>query len=102
MPTYDTTARFLRDLQSLTTAQRQALAEAIRKFVEDLQAIEAESGVGFRKGLRVKRVVGTRGVWEMTWDGDGRCTFEYGDEVVPGLRHVIWRRVGTHAVFADP
>lgn len=42
------------------------------------------------------------GVWEVTFASDGRATFAYGDEVVAGEPHVIWRRVGTHDVLGDP
>jgi len=35
----------------------------------------------FRPGLRVKRVQGHPGVWEMSWAADGRATFEYGEEI---------------------
>jgi hypothetical protein len=38
-------------------------------------------------------------VFEMTWDNDGRATFSYGEEQIPGEAHVIWRRIGTHAIF---
>jgi hypothetical protein len=41
-------------------------------------------------------------VWEVTFAADGRATFEYGTEVVAGEAHVVWRRVGTHGVLADP
>ena len=33
---------------------------------------------------------------------DRRATFQYGDEVHTGQPHVIWRRVGTHAIFRRP
>jgi len=56
----------------------------------------------FRAGLRVKGVHGAQGVFEMTWAPDGRATFEYGKEQIPGKPHVIWRRVGTHDVFRSP
>lgn len=56
----------------------------------------------FPPGLRVKRVQGTSGVWEVTFAADGRATFAYGGEVHSGEPHVIWRRVGTHDVLADP
>jgi len=42
------------------------------------------------------------GVFETTWDNDGRATFSYGEERIPGQAHVIWRRVGTHAIFTPP
>ena len=38
----------------------------------------------------------------MTYAPDGRATFAYGDEVVPGEPHIIWRRVGTHDVLSEP
>jgi hypothetical protein len=56
----------------------------------------------FPPGLRVKRVQGAEGVWEVTFAPDGRATFMYGAEVRPGEAHVIWRRVGTHDVLSDP
>jgi hypothetical protein len=33
---------------------------------------------------------------------DGRLTFQFGDEVIKGEPHVIWRRVGTHDIFDEP
>jgi hypothetical protein len=38
----------------------------------------------------------------MTWADDGRLTFQFGDEVIKGEPHVIWRRVGTHDIFDEP
>ncbi len=74
-----------------------AFLAAVSQFVEDL-------GVGgqFRKGLRVKGVRGAPGVFEMTWADDGRATFQYGESVIPGEPHVIWRRVGTHDILRQP
>ena len=50
----------------------------------------------------MKRVQGTDDVWELTWAPDGRATFEYGKEVLPGKRHVAWRRIGTRAILDTP
>jgi hypothetical protein len=50
----------------------------------------------------VKGIRGASGIYEMTWADDGRATSEFATEVVPGATHVIWRRVGTHAVFKWP
>jgi hypothetical protein len=50
---------------------------------------ERAAGKGYRPGLRVKRVRGTGSVWEMTFAPDGRATFEYGDELIPGQPHII-------------
>lgn len=38
----------------------------------------------------------------MTWAADGRATFEYGEPMLPGQPHIIWRRIGTHEVFRNP
>lgn len=98
MPTFAAADQFRKDLKKLDTAARTRFHDVIKNaFVPDLQA-----GKGFRKGLRVKHVAGTSGVWEMTWAGDGRATFEYGPELRPGEPHVIWRRIGTHEIFKRP
>lgn len=96
MPTYESLERFLRDFAKLTPQQRALFLRAVQEFVEDLR-----NGRRFRPGLRVKRVQGADGVWEMTWAPDGRATWQFGDEVKPGDVHIIWRRVGTHDIFRD-
>jgi hypothetical protein len=96
VPTYELLETFLRDLDQLTPDQRRALGAAVRRFLQDLPSRR------FRKGLRVKRVRGAGGIFEMTWAPDGRATFRYGPEVIEGQPHVIWRRVGTHAILSRP
>lgn len=97
MPTYAWLARFRADFENLTPVQQAEFLLAVAQFVDDLR-----SGRPFRKGLRVKGVQGASGIFEMTWADDGRVTFDYGDEVGKGEAHVVWRRVGTHAVFKQP
>ena len=74
------------------------LQVAVGKFVNDLKV----GNGSFQPGLRVKRVTGHPGVWEMTWAPDGRATFEFADPVLDGEVHVIWRRCGGHEIFNDP
>lgn len=93
MPTFDKTDQFKRDEKSLTPEQKKDVKAALKKFLEDLPTRQ------FRPGLRVKGVESAEGVFEMTWAGDGRLTFEYGPEVHPGEPHVIWRRVGDHKIL---
>jgi hypothetical protein len=97
VPTYAWLARFGADFDRLSPAQQAAFLAAIAQFVEDLRA-----GGQFRNGLRVKGVQGAAGVFEMTWADNGRATFQYGDAVIQGEPHVIWRRVGTHDVLKQP
>lgn len=96
MPTFAWVARFRSDFDALTRAQQSAFLTAVGQFVDDLKRGR------FRKGLRVKGVKGAKGVFEMTWADDGRATFGYGESVVEGEPHVIWRRIGTHAIFREP
>jgi hypothetical protein len=97
LPTYERLPSFNADWNKLTADQQDRFRAAVAQFVEDL-----ERGQGFRPGLRVKGVRGTRGVYEMTWAPDGRATWQYGDEVKHGEPHVIWRRVRTHGVLGAP
>ncbi len=97
MPTHAWLARFGVDFDALSPRQQAAFLAAVVQFVEDLEASRQ-----FRKGLRVKGVRGAGGVFEMTWADDGRATFEYGEPVIEGHPHIVWRRVGTHAIFEQP
>jgi len=99
MPTFQTLPRFERDWKNLPSQQRALFRKVVLEaFVPDLTAPDRP----FRPGLRVKGVAAHAGVFEMTWDHDGRATFSYGEERVPGQPHVIWRRIGTHAIFTTP
>ena len=97
MPTFAWLARFGADFDALTAEQQATFLAAVTQFVDDLRR-----GARFRKGLRVKGIQGASGIFEIAWAPDGRATFEYGNPVVPGQPHVIWRRVGTHAVLRRP
>ena len=97
MPTYDAPDSFWRDFERLNPAQQDAFLDARTKFAE-----VADSGQ-FRASLRVKPMKGRPGIWEMTCEGnDGRATFMYGPDIMPGKRHDIWRRIGTHDIFSHP
>jgi hypothetical protein len=98
MPTREVLASFWRDWDRLTPQQQRAFRQAVQQFITDLK----DSGQSFHPRLRVKRVQGSPGIWEMTWAPDGRATFQYGEEVDRGRAHVIWRRIGTHAIFRRP
>jgi hypothetical protein len=96
MPTYARTARFRREFRRLDPARQRAFLAMVERFVNSLARGQ------FDPTLRVKRVQGTRDVWEISWAPDGRATFSYGPEVRTGQAHVIWRRVGTHRALEDP
>ncbi|MFD3932632.1 hypothetical protein [Streptomyces sp. NPDC058614] len=97
MPTYEATPRFTTDLDRLRPEQRRRFHLVVSAFVSDLR-----TGGQFRPGLRIKGVRRAPGVFELTWDGNGRATWQYGPEIVPGVPHIVWRRIGTHDVLAGP
>ena len=99
MPTFETLPRFERDWKKLTPEQKELFRKVVTEaFVPDLTDPERP----FRSGLRVKGVTAHPRVFEMTWDGDGRATFTYGEQKIAGQAHLIWRRIGTHAIFTPP
>jgi hypothetical protein len=93
LPTYETTDRFRREHGRLSSDQQAAFKTAVSRFVEDLAAGK------FRRGLRVKGIVGMPGGFELTWAADGRAIFTYGAEVRSGEPHVIWLAIGTHSIL---
>ena len=96
MPTYARTRQFDRDYAALTPQERAQFRQTVAKFVADLASGR------FRPSLRVKGVQGAPGVFEMTWAEDGRATWQYGEPIVEGEPHVVWRRIGGHAIFRKP
>lgn len=94
MPTFERSERFDRDHARLSPDEKAKFLAAVKKLVEDL-----ERGRGFRKGLRIKGIRGSPGVYEMTWADDGRATFSIGSSIRAGEPHIEWRRVGTHDIL---
>jgi hypothetical protein len=95
VPTWERTARFDRDWERLEEADRDRFRRAVRHFVTDLP-----TGT-FRPGLRVRKVQGTASILEMTWAPDGRATSQIGPPGEQGP-HVVWRRIGRHAILREP
>lgn len=72
-------------------------------FVDAAELAAAGAPRPWPNSMRVKKVEGAEGVWEMTWswsDPDGRATWEWID--VEGAAAIRWRRVGTHDILKDP
>ncbi len=97
-PTFSVAARAAREYAKLGPQDRARFTRARLAFVEALRADPS----ALPPNLRVKRVTGHDGIWELTWAADGRATFEYGAEQAPGEPHVCWRRIGSHSMFSDP
>ncbi len=100
MPTHEEAAQFWSDWKRLSPASQGRFREALKKFLDDLETLP---GGQFRGSLRVKPMQGVDGIFEMTWERkDGRATFQYGDELIPGQPDIIWRRTGGDGIFTQP
>lgn len=101
---WETTPAFDADVRRLSREELAQFRDAVRDlFVPAAERIAADPGATWPASLRVKRVEGAVGIWEMTWSfsgPDGRATFEWIE--IDGERAVRWRRVGGHAIFRDP
>ncbi len=88
----------MREYLALSRAKRRLFGKAVQKMVDDMKA-----GKPFRKSLRIGVLSGHPDVYEMTWEmPDGRATFEFGPEQIPGEPHIIWRRIGGHEIYSNP
>ncbi len=101
---YERTDRFAADYRRLSAPERALFRRlVIEQFAPAAERYAADPGGPWPKTIRVKRVQGAPGVWEMTWSfagPDGRATFEWVE--IDGEPAIRWRRVGGHAIFSQP
>jgi hypothetical protein len=96
-PTFELGTGFAREFSRLTREQDRSFRKSVAKLVAALK-----EGREPPRSLRIKRVQGTDGIWEMSYSGDGRATFRYGPERKAGETHIIWLRVGGHEILSRP
>ncbi|MGI9016716.1 MAG: hypothetical protein ACR2HR_06370 [Euzebya sp.] len=104
---YEVTASARADIRRLSHSDREAFKAAAKTFSAAADRVVIEHDSGWPVALRVKRVPGSKGVWEMTWPfsgPDGRATWEWTTVEVDGTAHpaIRWRRVGDHRIFKSP
>lgn len=101
---FEQTPRFAHDYWALPHSHRELARRVITKvFQSAAERAAAGEANPWPSGLRVKKVQGRRGVWEMTWSmdrPDGRATWEWTE--IDGEPAVRWRRIGTHRIFTNP
>ena len=103
------TDSFKSDYNKLTPIERELFRSAVKDFNAacDQFLVRREWSV-FPNGLRVKRVSGTKGIFEMTWSfsgPDGRATWEWTSVTDSDGKErpaVRWRRVGNHDILREP
>jgi len=98
------TARLAGDLRRLSRDELELFRKVIRdRFHPAAVARAADPASAWPKSLRIKRVQGVEGIWEMTWSlsgPDGRATFEWIE--IDGEPAIFWRRVGGHEILGEP
>ena len=101
---YNAAPAFVTDWARLSRSEQDAFLGVIRKrFNLACERYARDPSTPWPRSLRVKRVQGTSGVWEMTWSftgPDGRATFEWIE--VDGELAIQWRRIGGHEIFGRP
>jgi len=103
---FERTESFKADYRRLTEDEQEMFRAAARDFSSACDH-HVKSHTPFPRKLRVKNVVGAKGVFEMTWSfagPDGRATWEWTTASVNGETYpaVLWRRVGSHRIFSNP
>lgn len=95
---------FEADLRRLSERELRLFRTVVREqFAPAADLLAGGSATAWPKKLRVWRVEGAPGIWEMTWSlsgPDGRATFEWVE--LDGERAIRWRRAGGHEIFRDP
>jgi hypothetical protein len=105
LPTYSVLGRFRNEYRQLRADERRMFRVALRDFIRALRAWEAGGCQGvprFPNHLGVHHITSNRNILAMAWAPDGRCTWEFGTRRRPGKCHVVWRRIGPHAIYGDP
>jgi hypothetical protein len=100
---FEALPRFEREFEKLPKTHRRTFYATIPRFRQAAERAAAGEASPWPAGLRVKKVQGGSGVWEMTWsmdNPDGRATWEWTE--IDDEPAVCWRRIGTHRIFTDP
>ena len=101
---YSTASAFDAGWARLSTIEQDIFLRVIREqFRPACERFARNPSSPWPRGLRVKRVIGSAGVLEMTWSfagPDGRATFECTE--FDGELAIRWRRIGGHDIFTRP
>lgn len=97
MPTHDETGRFFRDWRALSPQDQALFMAAAIELDDDLSERRR-----IRASLRTQEVQAQPGVFELSWSGAGRATFQRERGQQPGDAHILWRRVGGAEILNDP
>ena len=101
---YEAAPRFTADWARLSRAEQDTFLRILRdRFRPACERFAKDPATPWPRSLRVKRIHGMPGIWEMTWSfagPDGRATLEWVE--FEGELAIRWRRLGGHEVFDRP
>jgi hypothetical protein len=100
---FDKTDEFAADWKSMPIDHRRIFRSLMPAFNAACEAYISDPGRPWPANLRVKPMVNSKGIWEMTWSfsgPDGRATFEFFQ--LDGETAVRWRRIGRHGIYQNP
>jgi mRNA interferase RelE/StbE len=83
---FQTTRRFDKDYADLPDEVKSTVSSKLRLFISNSR----------HPSLRIRKMEGTKKIWEMRVTSNYRITFQSVSDVV------IFRRVGTHDVLRNP
>jgi hypothetical protein len=87
----------MQEYLALSARDAAAFRRARDRFIAALQAQRRPEA-----GLGISEMGGHPGVYEFHYSGGGRATFHYGEPVIKGDVHVVWRRIGGHEIYRAP
>jgi len=100
---FDWTPQFDADLRRLSDSEYRLFRKIAREDFSPACDRYRADRQSWPKKLRVKHIVGTERIFEMTWSfagPDGRATFEWAS--IEGEAGIRWRRIGGHEIFKNP
>jgi len=96
---------FLADWRALSRNERTLIKRWLaEEFLPAVEAYEADpTGFIWPASIRFERLRNSGGICAVTWSfsgPDGRATFQI--ETINHEPHLIWRRIGHHAIYKRP
>ncbi|HEY7347612.1 MAG TPA: hypothetical protein VH599_04780 [Ktedonobacterales bacterium] len=98
MPTFEVEERFRQAYQRLHVQKKAAFLKARDDLVAWLVAKKKQPDLVPPAPLRL-HFIESKDAWSITFGGDQRALWRYGEEVLPGEVHIIWERIDGHDIY---
>jgi hypothetical protein len=98
MPTFDIEEGFRQEYLRLQIQKRAAFLNARDDFFAWRVAKEHQPNLAPPAHLRL-HFIDSKNAWSITFVGDLRALWRYGQEIRPGEPHIVWLSIGSHDVY---